>query len=151
MAVWVGGCGGGGGSGILPPTTHDLSSIQGTWDSTMTFQGIIKAGGDTLPLNDNITGYYVITPNSVTGSGGGSLSWSYNGVILLLQNGVSLTDWSADCGNMYISGTAKFQIPCNASTRVTTITGNLTASGTTDYCGNLSMSGTYNGTLTKRD
>lgn len=149
IMLLIGGCGGSG-STTLPPTTQDLTVLVGIWDYTITIQGNISGSGKTIPVNDNLTGYFVISQNSVEDDVGDNWSWSYNGSKLTLQYGDTYTDWDADCGNMYMTTLDTIKIPCNASTSVANLTGTGTGDVTTDSCGDLDIDLNYNGTITKR-
>ena len=142
-------CGGGGGSPTLPPAERDLSGLEGTWTVAFAFSGTINTSEGPLQFAESVSGYWIITQNSVIGADG-PLAWSYNGTTLTIHNALSIEDWSYDCGSIITSIEAQFKIAISPGATFGSLSGTAHLNMYTEYCGDASGDVNYSGTISKQ-
>lgn len=148
MLLLFPGCTGGGTTPSLPPSTQDLSGIQGLWD----FRIIIRyETGDVSPLMDTtiITGDLTIKPYEVTSGGDEMWEWSYDGVALTLRHEIPTYLSDPDCGGVYGVGVMTLIIPIDSTSEIATFSGYVTSNAYTDWCGPVRLNGVVEGYIQK--
>ena len=139
------GCGG----GSTTPGARNLGGLEGLWDYTMVWSGILNGSVVDLPLNMTMQGIFNIGTNSITDDGV-SLVWSYDGATLSVTDAGTADDWDPDCGNLALSGSLQMMIPCQPGATVANINGTANLTVLTQFCGDYSGSVAITGTMTKR-
>lgn len=144
-------CGGGGGGGnpALPPSTRDLSGLEGVWDAHFILDMTITVNGETESETMALDTVWTVTQNGVQGEGG-AFQWSYNGTTLSLMNSLYEQVNDPDCGTITLSGNAVITIPLAPGATSGPISGNANVSLTTTSCGSGSGTCIYSGTITRR-
>ena len=79
------GCSGKSENPALPPSTRDLTGLEGIWDYSANLDGTIKIAGIGHHEEETRPGYFVITPLSVNDFVGNTVAWSYDGSHLYLR------------------------------------------------------------------
>ncbi|MCD6218190.1 hypothetical protein J7L05_10100 [bacterium] len=147
--ILVTGCGGGSDDGgfTLPPSTHDLSGLEGTWTVNLSFTGTLNTPTGPSPISDSGVGTWVIS--SIGINSGFPLEWSYNGTTLYIQWESTAGDWSQECGTEITVAEVQLQINISPGDDYADIAGIGTMLRTTTECGDSSGTLTYMGSMTK--
>ncbi len=145
-AFVVFGCSGGT-VGTLPPPTSDMSGIQGQWDFHYTIDYSFLAGDQPVAHQQQVGGVYAIAPNSVTYNNGVPLDWSYDGDILLLRDVIDVFFIDDTCGGKSGTGILNLRIPVTTGDGVAVISGDVSGSVISDWCGPMILTGTAAGSM----
>ena len=138
------------GGGSTTPKVYDLAGLEGTWDYTITWNGVISGPGGSIPHSDTVTGYWIIGRNSVIDQDGDPWVWSFDGSTLTLNYGENGTFQDPTCGDVYYTEADHATIALTSGATVGNVTGTLTITFTTDLCGDMSGTLPLTGNMTKR-
>ncbi len=142
-------CGGGSNNGgfTLPPSTRDLSGLEGTWTVNLSFTGTLNTPTGPTSISDSGVGTWVVSQNDI--NSGFPLDWSYDGTTLYVQWESTAGDWTQECGTAIITVEVQLQISISPDDDSTNITGAGTMIKTTTECGTSSGTLVYTGSMTK--
>lgn len=142
-------CGGGGDNGemILPPSTRDLSGLEGEWTVNLSFTGTLTTPTGTTSISDSGVGTWTISQNNI--DSGFPLDWSYNGTTLYVQWESTVGDWSVERGTVVTVVHAQLEIPIAPGDDSANLTGTGRMHITTSECGDSSGTLVYSGSMAK--
>jgi len=143
------GCSGGNKNPALPPSTRDLTGLEGIWDYTVDLDGSIKIAGIGHHEQQTRPGYFVVSALNVYDLAGNTVTWSYDGSRLWLR-WTEVVSVDTPYGNFDSTRTYTFIIDITPSSTSGIITGDAKGSMLIPVYGQAKETLSVDGILTKR-